>query len=113
MNDARITAIRMSPELPYSYVILSCQDADALDRFVETNERPSILMPGTRPSFDLCEYIRAAPPAIQKNDRVRLAVQWATRKGRPVPSWRTWTVEREPAESDYDEPLRDATITTP
>jgi len=113
MNDeTRVVGYRHSPSVPYSYVTLSLHDADAIDRFVETNERPSVLMPGVRPTFGLCEHLRSAYPGLPRPHRIQYAVQWIARHGRPVDAWKTWTVDIPPAESDYDEPPRDATPVT-
>jgi len=108
MNEDRIVGYRLSPSLPLAYAILSRHDADAIDVFVKTNERPFVVMPGTRPTFALCDYLREAFPGMPKPHRIQHAVQWIARHGRPVDAWKTWTVEIPPAESDYDEPPRDA-----
>ncbi len=114
MNDeTRLVGYRLSPSHPVAYATLSRHDADAIDRFVETNERPSVLMPGTRPTFALCEHLRSAYPGLPRPHRVQHAVQWIARHGLPVNAWKTWTVDIPLAESDYDEPPRDATDATP
>lgn len=112
MNEELIVGYQLSPSLPLAHVTLSRHDADAIDRFVETNERPSVLMPGTRPTFALCEHLRSAYPGLPRPQRVQHAVQWIARHGRPVNAWKTWTVDIPPAESDYDEPPRNAAIAT-
>ncbi len=108
MNEERLVRYRLSPSQQIAYVSLSLHDADAIDHFVETNERPSVLMPGTRPTFALCEHLRSAYPGLPRPQRVQHAVQWIARHGRKVDAWKTWEVELLPAESDYDEPPRDA-----
>lgn len=114
MNDeTRLVGYRLSPSQPFAYAILSRNDADALDEFVESNARPSVLMPGARPSFLLCEHLRAAFLGMPQPERVQHAVQWIARHGRPVNAWKTWTVDIPPAESDYDEPPRDAPSAAP
>lgn len=111
MNDDRLIEFRISPKQPFSYAILSRLDAEAINQFVESNERPTILLPGPRPTFALCEFLRAAPPGPPRTLRVQRAVEWIARHGRPIAAWKSWTVEMPPAVSDYDEPERAPTPT--